>query len=82
MEDGYIYKFLADLNVEFDEVRGGILGKTNLPTITIKCVGNNRQNVMSRKKLIDSIESSALVVKATTYKASDQSNKTHEMPRV
>ncbi|KAG6480435.1 hypothetical protein ZIOFF_063935 [Zingiber officinale] len=33
MEDGRIYKFLTSLNVEFDEVRGRIIGRLPLPSI-------------------------------------------------
>lgn len=33
MEAHCIYKFLAGLNVEFDEERGRIIGRTTLPPI-------------------------------------------------
>ena len=33
MEDYRIFKFLASLNVEFDEVRGRIIGRQPLPSI-------------------------------------------------
>ena len=86
MEDGHIYKFLVSLNVEFDEVRGRILGKNNLPTISDVfsevCREESHKNVMIEKKAIDSVESSALVIKNTIMKAFDQSNKTHDKPRV
>lgn len=32
-EDDHIYTFLAGLNIEFDEVRGRVLGKSIFPTI-------------------------------------------------
>ena len=42
----------------------------------------NRINAMIGKKPIDSVESSILVTKQITMKASDHSYKTHEKPRV
>ena len=33
MEDNQIFKFLAGLNVEFDEVRGRIIGRQPLPQL-------------------------------------------------
>jgi len=82
VENGRIYKFLAGLNVEFDEVRGRIIGKANLPNINEVFSEvrreESRQHVMMGKKPVDTEESSALVVEATANKASDQTNK----PRV
>ena len=34
MEDNRIFKFLVGLNVEFDEVRGRIIGRQSLPSIS------------------------------------------------
>ena len=35
MEDNRIFKFLAGLNVEFDEVRGKIIGRQPLPSVKV-----------------------------------------------
>lgn len=74
------------VDVEFNEVRGKILGKTILPNINYVssdvCMGESCRNVMVGKKAIDSVESSALVTENITLKASNQSNKTHEKSRV
>ena len=83
VEDGRIYKFLVGLNVEFDEVRGRILGKSNLPNINDVFSEVRREescrNVMIGKKAINPVESSILVIENTAMKASDQSNKAHDM---
>ena len=81
---GHIYKFLASLNVEFDEVRGRILGNTSLPSINdvfSDVYGEQScKNVMIGKKPIDLVERSTLVTKQTAMKTSGHSNKTHEKP--
>ena len=86
VEDGRIYKFLTSLNVEFDEVKGRILGKTFLPSINDVVSDvykeENCKNVMIGKKPIDLVESSILVIEQTAMKASSHSKKTHEKPRV
>ena len=79
--EGHIYKFLAELNVEFDEVRGRILGKTTILSINDVfcevCREESRRNVMIGKKPIDSDENSVLVTENTALKVSNQSNNTH-----
>ncbi|KAA0038659.1 uncharacterized protein E5676_scaffold455G005590 [Cucumis melo var. makuwa] len=75
---GHIYKFLASLNVEFDEVRGRILGNTSLPSINdvfSDVYGEQScKNVMIGKKPIDLVESSALVTEQTAMKTSGERN--------
>ena len=62
VEDGRVYKFLVGLNVEFDDVRGRILGKTSLPSINDVFsevrMEESRMNVMIGKQPTDSVESS------------------------
>lgn len=66
VENARIFKFLAGLNDEFDEVRGRILGRQPLPPLgevfsevrREEC----RRNVMMKKKEDEPVEKSALVV--------------------
>ncbi|KAL6340459.1 hypothetical protein AAG906_006123 [Vitis piasezkii] len=63
-----IYKFLAGLNVEFDEVRGRIIGKVPLPKIK-----SHRHVTLGNKSNSETVESPALSVaegfsnKTTSY---------------
>eukprot|EP00261_Vitis_vinifera_P038360 XP_019079603.1 PREDICTED: uncharacterized protein LOC109123660 [Vitis vinifera] len=66
MEDNWIFKFLVGLNVEFDEVRGRIIGRQPLPSIGEVFLEVRREeswrNVMLGKKGPGvAIEGSALV---------------------
>ena len=65
VEDGRIFKFLAGLNVEFDEVRGRIIGRQPLPSIgdvfSEVRREESRRNVMLGKKGTGVAEGSALV---------------------
>ena len=65
VEDGRIFKFLAGLNVEFDEVRGRIIGRQPLPLIgdvfSEVRREESRRNVMLGKKGTGVAEGSALV---------------------
>ena len=60
-----IYKFLAGLNVEFDEVRGRIIGRTPLPQIGEVFAEvrreESRRHVMLGTKTTEPAEISALV---------------------
>ena len=88
MEDNQIYKFLARLNVEFDEVRGKIIGRSPLPFISEVFSEVPREEscrlVMLGKKTVDEpFENSALAtVDATANKASNYQRKMDEKPRV
>ncbi|KAJ0074583.1 hypothetical protein Patl1_37526 [Pistacia atlantica] len=66
VEASHIYKFLVGLNVEFDEVRGRIIGRKPLPPIGEVFAEVRREesriHVMLGKKTIDRpAESSALL---------------------
>ncbi|TYK30353.1 valine--tRNA ligase [Cucumis melo var. makuwa] len=84
VEDSRIYKFLAGINVEFDEVRGRTLGKTTFPSINNVFEEVRREescmNVMGGKKPIDFVESSALVTEQKAMGSSNHSNKIREKP--
>ena len=74
VEDNQIFKFLAGLNIEFDEVRGRIIGRQPLPSIgevfSEVRKEESRRNVMLGKK--DSgvvVEGLALEV-ASSFKTS------------
>ena len=88
MEDNRIFKFLAGLNVEFDEVRERIIGRQ--PLLSIGEVFSevrreeSRRNVMLGKKGPGfAIEGSALVTTGRGYtKAAAFQRKSNERPRV
>lgn len=65
IEAHHIYKFLAGLNVEFDEVQGQIIGRTPLPQIGEVFAEvrreESRKHVMLGKKTTGPAEISALV---------------------
>lgn len=56
VEDNYIFKFLTRLNIEFDEVRGRIIGRQPLPLIgevfSELRIEESRKNVLLGKKVI------------------------------
>ncbi|KAH9650093.1 protein kinase domain-containing protein [Citrus sinensis] len=61
-----IFKFLAGLNVEFDEVRGRIIGRKPLPTLEdvfskVRREESRRGVMLGKKNSIVSVEKSALV---------------------
>lgn len=64
VEDSRIYKFLAGLNVEFDEVRGRIIGRSPLPSIgevfaEVRREESRRSVMLGKKGIGESIENSA-----------------------
>ena len=66
MEDYRIFKFLASLNVEFDEVRGRIIGRQPLHSIgevfsEVRREESRRNVMLGKKGLAVSIEGSTLV---------------------
>ena len=69
VEISRIFKFLIGLNVEFDEVRGKIIGRQPLPSLgevfSIVCHEESRRNVMHGKKLSRPVKNSALLGTAT-----------------
>ncbi|XP_059665247.1 DNA polymerase I A, chloroplastic/mitochondrial-like isoform X2 [Cornus florida] len=66
VENNRIYKFLAGLNVEFDEVRGRIIGQQPLPSIgevftEVRCEESRRNVMLEEKGAAAPVENSALV---------------------
>ena len=65
VEDNRIYKFLAELNVKFDEVKGKLIGRRPLPSINEVFsevrIEESRRLVMLRKKTTgEPLENSSL----------------------
>lgn len=56
VEDNHIFKFLTRLNIEFDEVRGRIIGRQPLPPIgevfSEVRIEESHKNVLLGKKVI------------------------------
>ncbi|XP_028105813.1 uncharacterized protein LOC114304864 [Camellia sinensis] len=87
VEDSRIYKFLAGLNIEFDEVRGRIIGRLPLPSIGEVFAEvrreKSRSSVMLKKKGTDeSIEISSLISDAAANKAANYQPRFDDKPRV
>ncbi|KAF5955000.1 hypothetical protein HYC85_007856 [Camellia sinensis] len=87
VEDSRIYKFLAGLNIEFDEVRGRIIGRPPLPSIGEVFAEvrreESRRSVMLKKRGTDeSIEISALISDAAANKAANYQRRFDDKPRV
>lgn len=88
MEAHRIYKFLAGLNVEFDEIRGQIISRSPLPQISEVFTEvrreESRRHVILRKQTVSRpIESYVLVVAETTAnKVANFQRKTEEKPQV
>ena len=85
IEDNRIFKFSAGLNVEFDEVRGRIIGRQPLPSIgevfsEVKREESWRNVMLGKKGLGVTIEGSALVTTSGGYNKgpSFQHMKNHE----
>ncbi|KAJ9682642.1 hypothetical protein PVL29_018544 [Vitis rotundifolia] len=87
VESSRIFKFLAGLNVEFDEVRGKIIGRQPLPSLgevfSEVCREESRRNVMLGKKLSRLVENSALLGTATsTSRNPNNQHRPNDRPRV
>ncbi|KAJ9697393.1 hypothetical protein PVL29_009284 [Vitis rotundifolia] len=88
MEDNRIFKFLAGLNVEFDEVRGRIIGRQPLPSIgevfsEVRREESRRNVMLGKKGPGVAIEGSTLVTTSGGYnKAAAFQRKLDERPRV
>ena len=70
VENSRIFKFLAGLNVEFDEVRGRIIGRQPRPSIgdvfsEVRREESRRNVMLSKKGAAEPIESSALAAANT-----------------
>ena len=88
MEDNRIFKFMVGLNVEFDEVRGRIIGRQPLPSIgdvfsEVRREESRRDVMFGKMELGDTIEGSALVSIGGGYnKAPSFQQKSFEKPHV
>ncbi|XP_060973285.1 uncharacterized protein LOC133038863 [Cannabis sativa] len=88
IEKTQIYKFLAGLNVEFDEVRGRIIGRQPLPPIgevfaEVRREESRRSVMLGKKTPTSIVESSALATMGAGYnKNTSYMQKTDEKPRV
>ncbi|KAL5777605.1 hypothetical protein ACOSP7_010531 [Xanthoceras sorbifolium] len=82
-----IYKFLAGLNVEFDEVRGRIIGRSPLPPIgevfaEVRREESRRSVMLGKSGSSGTVETSALLVSETAAnKAEHHYKKSDEKPR-
>jgi len=66
VEDHCIYKFLAGLNIEFDEVSGRIIGRQPLPPIgdvfaEVRREESRRNVMLGKKGAIAPVENSAMI---------------------
>ena len=87
VEDSRIYKFLASLNIEFDEVRGRVIGRPPLPTIgevfaEVRREESRRSVMLKKKGTSESVEISALISDAVAYKAANYQRRSDDKPRV
>ncbi|KAJ9689184.1 hypothetical protein PVL29_014710 [Vitis rotundifolia] len=88
MKDNRIFKFLAGLNVEFDEVRRRIIGRQPLPSIgkvfsEVRREESRRNVMLGKKGPGVAIEGSALVTTGGGYnKAATFQRKSNERPWV
>lgn len=88
MEDNRIFKFLAGLNVEFDEVRGRIIGRQPMPSIgevfsEVRREESRRNVMLGKKGPGVAMEGSALLTTGGGYnKATTYQRKSDEKPRV
>ena len=67
VEDHRTFKFLAGLNIEFDEVRGRIIGRKPLPSIgdvfsEVRREESRRNVMIGKRSIVGAIENSALIV--------------------
>ena len=88
MEDNRTFKFLAGLNVEFDEVKGRIIGRQPLPSISqvfseVRREKGWRNVMLGKKGLGVTIKGSVLVTIGEGYnKGPLFKHKSYENPRV
>ncbi|GMP91570.1 hypothetical protein CsSME_00042214 [Camellia sinensis var. sinensis] len=87
VEDSRIYKFLAGLNIEFDEVRGRIIGRPPLPSIgevfaEVRREESRRSVMLKKKGNGESIEISALISDVAANKAANYQRRFDDKSRV
>ena len=77
-ESSWIFKILVGLNVEFDEVRGRIIGWQPLPSLgevfSEVCREESQRNVMLGKKLSKPLENSTLLGTAAAAASRNPNN--------
>ena len=87
MEDSRIYKFLAGLNVEFDEVLWRIIGRPPLPPIgevfaEVRREESRRSVMLGKRSTGESIENSALITDAVAYKTANYQRRSDDKLQV
>uniref|UniRef100_A0A2N9GQ49 Reverse transcriptase Ty1/copia-type domain-containing protein n=1 Tax=Fagus sylvatica TaxID=28930 RepID=A0A2N9GQ49_FAGSY len=88
VEDNRIFKFLAGLNIECDEVRGRVIGRQPVPTIgdvfsEVRREESRRNVMLGKKGPGVAVESSALVAAdANSSKAITYQRRTDDKPQV
>lgn len=87
VEDSRIYKFLAGLNVEFDEVRGKIIGRSPLSSIgevfaEVRREESQRNVMLGKKDISESIENSALTTDASASRTANYQRRADDKPRI
>lgn len=75
VEDYRIYKFLVGLNIEFDEVRGRLIGRQSLPSISevfseVRREESRRNVMLEKQGIFKPLEKSAMIaLEASANKA-------------
>jgi hypothetical protein len=88
VEDTRIFKFLAGLNIEFDEVKGRVIGRQPFPSIgdvfsEVRREESRRNVMLGKKGPGVAVESSTLVAAdANSSKAITYQRRTDDKPRV
>ena len=87
VEDHRIYKFLAGLNIEFDEVRGRIIGRQPLPSIgevfsEVRREESRRNVMLGKKGIASPMENSALIASDPTANKAFNQRRQNERPRI
>uniref|UniRef100_A0A803NGJ7 Retrotransposon gag domain-containing protein n=1 Tax=Cannabis sativa TaxID=3483 RepID=A0A803NGJ7_CANSA len=88
IEKTQIYKFLAGLNIEFDEVKGRIIGRNPLPPIgevflEVRLEESRRSVMLGKKVLRTIVEGSSLATMGEGYgRNTNYSPKSNEKPWV
>ena len=87
VEDNRIYKFFAELNVEFDEVRGRIISRHPFPSIgevfaEVRREESRRLVMLGKKNTEEPLENYALAVTDATANKVNYQRRADEKPRV
>ena len=87
VEDYCVYKFLAGLNVDFDEVMGRILGRQPLPAIgevfaEVRREESRRNVMLGKKGVAAPVENSAMVASDATANKVFNQQRQNEKPQI